>query len=72
MDGKQSRWEMFNNEEDEDSDNEEEKEPSLEEMRKDLLDAQLMLMNYAIKHRYVYKRWLIVVNMMILKDEGDT
>ena len=46
--------------------------PSLEEMRKDLLQAQLMLMNYAIKHSYVYRRWLNVVNMMILKDEGDT
>jgi len=72
LDGKQSRREMFNNEDDEDSDSDEEKDPSLEEMRKDLLHAQLMLMNYAIKYSYVYRRWLNVVNMMILKDEGDT
>ena len=28
-------------------------------------------MNYAIKHEYVYKRWRNVVNMMILKEEGN-
>lgn len=47
-------------------------ETTLEHMRKALLGAQLMLMNYAIKHEYVYKRWRSVVNMMILKEEGNT
>ena len=32
-------------------------EPNLESMRKSLLTAQIMLMNYAIKHEYVYERW---------------
>jgi len=42
---------------------------TLEEMRK--VAAQLMLMNYAIKHEYVYNRWLSVVNMRILKEERN-
>ena len=47
--------------------------PTLEEMRKSLLSAQILLMNYAIKkHGYVYKRWTNVVNMMILKEENNT
>ena len=46
--------------------------PSLEEMRIALLLAQIGLMNYAINHGYVYKRWTSVVNMMILKEENNT
>lgn len=49
-----------------------ETKPALDELRKDFLSAQINLMNYAIKHGYVYKRWTSVVNLMILKEANNT
>lgn len=76
IDEKESRWKMFDSSDSDDTDSDDaestEAKPTLEDMRKELLAAQLMLMNYAIKHEYVYDRWLSVVNMMILKEEGNT
>ena len=62
---------MFNSSNEEDVESAERK-PTLEEMRKELLAAQLMLMNYAIKHEYAYDRWLSGVNIIILREEGNT
>lgn len=36
-----------------------------------LLKATVSLLNYALKHSYVFQRWKKVVNVMLLKDAGN-
>ena len=62
-----TRWEEFTSQDSEDDD-----EMSLEDMRMCLLQAQLLLINYGIKHSYVFNRWSHVTNLMILKEVGNT
>jgi hypothetical protein len=40
--------------------------------RKQIVQAHVDLMNYAIKHRYSYERWKTIVNVMIQKEPGNT
>jgi hypothetical protein len=45
---------------------------SFEDMRKDLLTAQVAIINYCIKHSYPLQRWKRgVLNVMILKEPGN-
>jgi hypothetical protein len=44
----------------------------LETMRQELLQSQVDLMNLAMKHQYSYQRWQTVVNVMLLKEPGNT
>jgi hypothetical protein len=37
-----------------------------------LLQGQLDLLNYAIRHSYTYSRWKIVAAFMIRKDSGSS
>ena len=60
-------WEEFTNQQTEDD-----PEISLEDMQKCLLQAQLLLFNYGIRHFYVFDRWSNVANLMILKEHGNT
>ena len=43
-------------------------EPTLESKRQLLLQSQLDLLNYAIRHSYTYSRWHKVATFMIRKD----
>jgi hypothetical protein len=43
----------------------------IEAMRKALLHAHVVIINYALKFGYSYKRWKVVVNIMIQKDPGS-
>jgi hypothetical protein len=43
----------------------------IEGMRKALLHAHVVIINYALKFGYSYKRWKVVVNIMIQKDPGN-
>ena len=44
---------------------------ALEAKRKQMIRAQVQLINYAMKHGYVYPRWKTVVNVMIEKEPGN-
>ena len=44
----------------------------LERKRMLLIRAHVALINYAVRFGYSYKRWKKIVNVMILKDPGDT
>jgi hypothetical protein len=43
----------------------------LEAKRKQIIQAQVQLINYAMEHGYVYPRWKTVVNVMIEKEPGN-
>ena len=45
---------------------------ALESKRKDLIRAQVSMINYALQHSYSYKRWKQVVNVMIEKEPGNS
>jgi hypothetical protein len=45
---------------------------ALEDKRKQMIRAHVQLINYAMKHGYVYPRWKTVVNVMIEKEPGNT
>eukprot|EP00980_Cylindrotheca_fusiformis_P027514 scaffold20799_cov73-Cylindrotheca_fusiformis.AAC.3 len=45
--------------------------PTSASAQKQLLHAQLQLINYGLKHGYAYKRWKNVVNVMIQKETGN-
>ena len=47
-------------------------ETELEQYRNDLLRAHLQIVNYCLKHGYSLQRWKNVVNIMILKEPGNT
>jgi hypothetical protein len=40
--------------------------------RERLIQAQLTLLNYSLKFSHSYKRWRTIVNVMILKEPGNT
>jgi hypothetical protein len=44
---------------------------ALEDKWKQMIRAQVQLINYAMKHGYVYPRWETVVNIMIEKELGN-
>jgi hypothetical protein len=44
---------------------------ALEAKRKQMIRAQVQLINYAMEHEYVYPRWKTVVNVMIEKEPGN-
>ncbi|KAG7367974.1 endonuclease/exonuclease/phosphatase family protein [Nitzschia inconspicua] len=48
------------------------KPPLCEDLRNDLVQGQLQLVNYAIKHSYCYDRWSKVATFMIQKEPGNT
>ena len=43
----------------------------LESYQHDIADAYRTIINYAIRHRYSFKRWKNIINMMIYKDPGN-
>lgn len=43
----------------------------LSAIQEDLIQAQVSMLNYSIKHGHSYSRWKNVVNVMIEKDPGD-
>jgi hypothetical protein len=47
-------------------------QPSIELKRQLLLQGQLDLLNYAIRHSYTYSRWLKVATFMIRKDSHSS
>ncbi|KAG7343901.1 hypothetical protein IV203_021909 [Nitzschia inconspicua] len=48
------------------------KPPPCEDLRNDLVQGQLQLINYAIKHSYCYTRWTKVATFIIQKEPGNT
>ncbi|KAG7358422.1 reverse transcriptase RNA-dependent DNA polymerase [Nitzschia inconspicua] len=48
------------------------KPPLCEDLRNDLVQGQVQLVNYAIKHSYCYNRWSKVATFMIQKEPGNT
>ncbi|KAG7374543.1 hypothetical protein IV203_013638 [Nitzschia inconspicua] len=48
------------------------KPPLCEDLRNDLVQGQLQLVKYAIKHSYCYNRWSKVATFMIQKEPGNT
>ena len=40
-------------------------------MQDDIAECYVGLLNYAIKHKYLYERWKQNVNMMIYKEVGN-
>jgi hypothetical protein len=45
---------------------------AFEAKREKLIQAQLALLNYSLKFSHSYKRWRTIVNVMILKEPGNT
>ena len=46
-------------------------EPTIDDLRRELLQYQLDMVNYCISHSYSLKRWRKVVNVMIQKEPGN-
>eukprot|EP00957_Ditylum_brightwellii_P080353 6111333-Ditylum_brightwellii.AAC.1 len=44
----------------------------LEAKQTELIRAQVNMVNYAIEHRYSYKRWKYIVNVIIPKELGNS
>ena len=47
-------------------------QPTIEFKRQTLLQGQLDLLNYAIRHSYTYNRWLKVATFMIRKESNSS
>ena len=48
-----------------------EERTALRAIQEDIQDCYICIINYSIKHKYSFKRWKIIVNMMIYKEEGN-
>jgi hypothetical protein len=43
----------------------------LDDQRKQIISAHVSLINYAIRNRFTYERWKMIVNVMIQKEPGN-